>query len=48
MFDYSVGVDVTWKVLTLGVSYVNTNEDAPFKEAFGADGAVLFSLGAAF
>jgi len=50
VFDYSVGVDFTWKVLTLGVSYVNT--DAPkvggFKEAFGADGAVLFSLGAAF
>lgn len=50
VFDYSVGVDVTWKVLTLGVSYVNT--DAPkfggYKEAVGADGAVVFSLGAAF
>jgi uncharacterized protein (TIGR02001 family) len=50
VFDYSVGIDVTWKVLTLGVSYVNT--DAPktfgYKEAIGADGAVLFSLGAAF
>ncbi|MEG3181118.1 TorF family putative porin [Sphingomonas sp. LT1P40] len=48
VLDYSVGVEATWKVLTLGVSYVNTNEDAPFKEAFGADGAVLFTLGAAF
>jgi len=50
VFDYSVGVDFTWKALTLGVSYVNT--DAPktlgYKEAVGADGAVLFSLGAAF
>jgi uncharacterized protein (TIGR02001 family) len=50
VFDYSVGVDFTWKALTFGVSYVNT--DAPktlgFKEAVGADGAVLFSLGAAF
>lgn len=50
VFDYSVGVDVTWKVLTLGVAYVNT--DAPkfggYKEAVGADGAVVFSLGAAF
>jgi uncharacterized protein (TIGR02001 family) len=48
VLDYSVGAEVTWKVLTLGVSYVNTNERNPFKEAFGADGAVLFSLGAAF
>lgn len=48
--DYSVGVDFTWKVLTLGVAYVNT--DAPkfggYKESVGADGAVVFSLGAAF
>jgi uncharacterized protein (TIGR02001 family) len=50
VIDYSVGVDFTWKVLTLGVAYINT--DAPkiggFKEAIGADGAVVFSLGAAF
>ena len=50
VIDYSVGVDFTWKVLTLGISYVNT--DAPktlgYKEAIGADGAVLFSLGASF
>jgi len=50
VFDYSVGVEATWKVLTLGVSYVNT--DAPtlggYKEASGADGAVLFTLGASF
>lgn len=48
VLDYSVGAELTWKVLTLGVSYVNTNERNPFKEAFGADGAVLFSIGAAF
>jgi uncharacterized protein (TIGR02001 family) len=48
VLDYSVGADISWKALTFGVSYVNTNERAPFKEAFGADGAVLFSLGAAF
>ncbi|KTE22414.1 hypothetical protein ATE67_00195 [Sphingopyxis sp. H050] len=50
VIDYSVGVDFTWKALTLGVAYVNT--DAPkiggYKEAVGADGAVIFSLGAAF
>lgn len=50
VIDYSVGVDFTWKVLTLGVAYVNT--DAPklggYKESAGADGAVVFSLGAAF
>jgi len=48
--DYSVGVEASWKMLTLGVSYVNT--DAPkfggYKESVGADGAVLFTLGAAF
>lgn len=50
VLDYSVGVDFSYKMLTLGVSYVNT--DAPralgFKESVGADGAVLFSLGASF
>lgn len=50
VLDYSVGVDFSYKMLTLGVSYVNT--DAPrafgFKEGVGADGAVLFSLGASF
>ena len=50
VLDYSVGVDFSWKVLTLGVAYVNT--DAPklggYKESVGADGAVIFSLGASF
>lgn len=50
VFDYSVGVSATWKALTFGVSYVNT--DAPtafgYKEAVGADGAAIFSIGAAF
>lgn len=50
VFDYSIGADFSYKALTLGVSYVNT--DAPkafgYKEAFGADGAVVFSLGASF
>ena len=50
VLDYSVGVDFSWNVLTLGVAYVNT--DAPklggYKESVGADGAVIFSLGASF
>ncbi|RYD54457.1 MAG: hypothetical protein EOP60_07560 [Sphingomonadales bacterium] len=50
VLDYSIGADFTWKALTLGVSYINT--DAPrafgYKEAIGADGAVVFSIGAAF
>lgn len=50
VFDYSIGAELTWKVLTLGVAYINT--DAPtalgYKEAVGADGAVVFSIGAAF
>lgn len=48
VLDYSIGAEIGWKALTFGISYVNTNERAPFKEAFGADGAVLFTLGAAF
>ena len=48
-FDYSVGVDTTWKALTLGVSYVNTTvKPNGLKELIGADGAVLFTLGASF
>ena len=50
VFDYSIGAEASWKMLTLGVSYVNT--DAPklggYKESVGADGAVIFSLGASF
>jgi uncharacterized protein (TIGR02001 family) len=50
VLDYSVGVDFSYKILTLGVSYVNT--DAPklggYKEGVGADGALLFTLGVSF
>tara|TARA_B110001454_G_scaffold212719_1_gene229856 strand:+ start:1381 stop:2112 length:732 start_codon:yes stop_codon:yes gene_type:complete len=48
--DYSVGVEASWKSLTFGVSYVNTDITKAFgaKEALGADGAVLFTVGAAF
>jgi uncharacterized protein (TIGR02001 family) len=47
--DYSFGLDTTWKALTLGISYVNTTVKPNLaKETLGADGAVLFSLGAAF
>lgn len=50
VFDYSIGAEVSWKALTLGVSYVNTDETTAlgWKDAIGADGAVLFTLGAAF
>ena len=48
-FDYSFGVDTSWKALTLGISYVNTTvKPTAVKEAAGADGAVLFTLGASF
>jgi uncharacterized protein (TIGR02001 family) len=48
-FDYSLGLDTTYKGLTLGVSYVNTTiKPNALKEAIGADGAVLFTLGASF
>lgn len=49
IIDYSVGVEATYKALTLGVSYVNTDiRPKAFKEGAGADGAVLFTLGASF
>ncbi len=48
-FDYSVGVDTSWKALTLGISYVNTTVKPDLiKQATGADGTVLFTLGASF
>lgn len=50
VIDYSIGVSASWKALTGSVAYVNT--DAPktlgYKEAVGADGAIVFTLGAAF
>ena len=50
VLDYSIGAEVSWKALTLGVSYVNTDETTAlgWKDSIGADGAVLFTLGAAF
>lgn len=48
-FDYSIGVDTSWKALTFGISYVNTTvRPGAVKEAVGADGAVVFTLGASF
>lgn len=58
VFDYSVGVDVTWKVLTLNVSYVGTDIDKATANASWStgtkighhitSGAVVASLTAAF
>jgi uncharacterized protein (TIGR02001 family) len=50
VFDYSFGAEASWKALTLGVSYVNTDETTAlgWKDTIGADGAVIFSLTAAF
>lgn len=47
--DYSIGATATYKMLTFGVSYVNTDISKSLgKEAIGADGAAVFSLTAAF
>ena len=47
--DYSIGLETSYKQLTLGVSYVNTDwSPRAAKEYYGADGAVIFSLGASF
>ncbi|MDX3899972.1 MAG: TorF family putative porin [Sphingobium sp.] len=45
--DWLGGIDTTWKNLTLGVAYVNTDWKG-VKNAAGADGTVVFSLTAAF
>jgi uncharacterized protein (TIGR02001 family) len=45
VWDYSFGATATWKSLTFGISYVDTDEKLSPR---GADGAVVFSLGAAF
>lgn len=54
IFDYSVGVDLTWKNLTFNVSYVDTDlkNDLATTGFYGThdivDGAALFSVTAAF
>jgi len=48
VWDYSVGATATWKNLTLGVSYVTTDELKSRAELSGADDTVVFSLTAAF
>lgn len=53
VLDYSVGGTLAWKNLTFGVSYVDTDEASvrpagDGAEVIGADGAVVFSLTAAF
>ncbi|CAN5295550.1 TorF family putative porin [soil metagenome] len=56
IIDFSVGGAVSYKALTFGVNYVNTDLPKRFRngagtslrEGIGADGAVVFSLSAAF
>lgn len=49
VLDYSVGATAVYKMLTFGVSYISTDVKKSLgKEALGADGAVVFSLTAAF
>ncbi len=45
VFDWSVGATASYKSLTFGVSYVDTDEPGQIR---GSDAAVLFSLTAAF
>lgn len=58
VIDYSIGGSLSYKALTFGIQYVGT--DVPkryssfgpgspaFREFYGADGTVVFSIGAAF
>ncbi len=43
-WDYSIGAEMSWKQLTFGVSYVDTD----LGNYRGVDGAVVFSIGASF
>lgn len=45
VFDYSIGATATYKMLTFGVAYVDTDEPGQIR---GSDAAVVFSLTAAF
>jgi uncharacterized protein (TIGR02001 family) len=45
VWDWSLGATATWKNLTFGVSYVDTDEPGQIR---GSDAAVVFSLTAAF
>lgn len=45
VIDWSLGATATWKNLTFGVSYVDTDEPGNIR---GSDAAVVFSLTAAF
>lgn len=53
-WDWSVGAEASYKNLTLGVAYVDTDvKDEPFStspgaNALGSDAGVVFSLGASF
>lgn len=51
--DFGVGASVTWKALTLGVQYVDTDFPdnfivSPFSGKDVAKGGILFTLGASF
>lgn len=46
--DYSIGLTASWRSLTFGVAYVNTDEGKPSRTANFAKGGVVFSLGASF
>ena len=45
VWDYSVGATATWRNLTFGVSYVDTDEPSAIR---GSDAGVVFSLTASF
>lgn len=50
--DWSLGASVSWKVLTFGVSYIDTNRTVPYTQGGhlrdAADGTVVFNLTATF
>lgn len=47
-WDWSVGAEASYKALTFGVSYVDTDVGSTIANAVGSDGGVVFSVGASF
>ena len=50
--DWSLGASVSWKILTFGVAYIDSNKSVPYTQGGhlrdAADGTFVFNLTAAF
>src|SRR3546814_8814157 len=47
-WDWSVGAEASYKILTFGVSYVDTDVRNSIANDVGSDSGLVFSVGASF